>query len=159
MTRAFRQIAPPPIAPDAPRFMLMTLRLRPSCDRRLTDDVPLLRHCVAAAQKEGGFDILAAVVLPEELRLLCRGALFERQLAGAARSVADGFARHGTAQGPVAWHPPALVVVPAHAVDAERDAVERAPVTAGLVKDAEDWPFSSVHRRRRALPLLGASVA
>ena len=159
MTHAIRALAPPLSAPLAPLYMTMTLRLRRTCPLDLTDHVALLRHAVALAQKTCGLDVQAAVVLPREVRLLCRGARFEDQFIRAARQVAASASHHAGDAGAIDWQPPDLTGVPPHRLDAERSALEDAPVRAGLVTRAEDWPYSSVHRRRRALPILGAGLA
>jgi len=135
--------------PASGRFFthfFVTMRLADATSDLFVRRMALLRDCVALAQRRTGVEVDSAAVLPAEMHLLCR--LMPGEHPGAAlRVIRAGFARHA-GEGGVIWDREMTVVeVPAAALAARRRFLLSAPVRAGLVRDAADWPYSSLHRR------------
>lgn len=127
-------------------YFAVTLRLADASSDLLIRRIPVLRDCVALARLHTGIEIDTATVLPAEMHLLCR--MMPGEEPGAAlRLIRDSFARHA-ADGRPAWdteHPVSRVHGPA--IEARRRFILAAPIRAGLVRDAADWPYSSLHHR------------
>lgn len=138
----------------------MTLRLADPTSDMLVRHVRLLRDCVALSQQRWDFGIDAAVVLPNEMHLLCCFADAEFGVGGAVRLIRSAFARHLPAAPNDLWAPETeLLEITTPVVPMRRSFIENAPVRAGLVKRAEDWPYSSAHSAAALAGPMGAEVA
>jgi len=138
----------------------LSLRLEDASSDLLVRHVRILRDCVALAQKRWGFDVDAAAVLPSELHLLCCFPDTQFAIGNAARLIASAFAHHVPAPCNVAWSHNSDVTEIAHsAVKLRRDFIENAPVRAGLVRAATDWPYSSANRASLQGGEFGVAVA
>lgn len=143
-----------------PASVAITLRLADPSDDVLVRHVRLLRDCVALAQRRWNFTIDAAAVLPNELQLLCAFRDADAGVRGAIAIITSAFDRHLPGNRSSVWDDTAESVdVPEELVFLRRDFVEAAPVRAGLVKVAQDWPFSSAHVGTVQGGDLGAAVA
>lgn len=132
-----------------PACVAVTLRLRDPSSDLLIRRVRLLRDCVALAQQRWTFTVEAACVLPAEVQLLCAFRDREFGVGGAIRLIRSSFLRHAGLDDRTLWDGEADVLeISAPVVSLRRTFTENAPVRAGLVKAAEDWPYSSIHRAR-----------
>jgi putative transposase len=130
-----------------PSIVAITLRLTDPSSDLLVRHVRLLRDCVALAQKRWDFGIEAAVVLPNELQLLGSFADDQSGVGGAIRLIRSTFARHLPESGVDIWNDDVEVLEVSRPVVAlRRTFMEMAPVRAGMVRSARDWPFSSAHK-------------
>lgn len=135
--------APPP----RPAFVAITLRLTDPSSDLLVRHVRLLRDCVALAQQRWDFGIEAAVVLPNELQVLGSFADDQFGVGGAIRLIQSAFVHHLPESVGNIWEGEAEVLeLSSPVVALRRTFMEAAPVRAGLVQSAQDWPFSSAHR-------------
>ncbi|MCF2870833.1 hypothetical protein L0664_07120 [Octadecabacter sp. G9-8] len=142
----------------------VTLRLADGTDDLLVRHVRLLRDCVALSQQRWGFSIEAAVVLPSEVQLLCNFPDPEFGVRGAIRLITSAFTRHvpGHHRGNHAaiWGDTIEITEITNAIVAMRTAfIEDAPVRAGLVKQAQDWPYSSANNTTAQASGMGVAVA
>lgn len=138
----------------------ITLRLSDPSDDVLVRHVRLLRNCVALAQKRWEFTIDAAVVLPNEMQLLCAFRDAEFGVGSAVNMITHSFDRHVPGLTKSVWDDIAEVFeVPDGLVALRREFVENAPVRAGLAKSARDWPFSSAHVGTAQGGEMGVAVA
>ncbi|MEL6959000.1 MAG: hypothetical protein AAGL89_08645 [Pseudomonadota bacterium] len=138
-----------------PTHYAVSLRLAPEAEDCLIPNVTLLRLCVALAMQRTRFDLIAAVVLPRELHMLCEVADRSLGMDRAIRMICSTFEEHANMDGPI-WQAQEDPLEISPAVLALRARfIEAAPVRAGLVGRAEDWPHSSVHKRGE----LGIAVA
>ncbi len=158
------QYAPIPRPTSDPSFLpahvAITLRLADGGDDLFVRHIRLLRDCVALAQQRWQFDILAAVVLPNEIQLLCAFPDAEFGVNGAIRVVQSGFARHVPGGSIDLWSEASEVIEIAPAVvELRQEFMEAAPVRLGLVKRAQDWPFSSAHKGELQGTDMGVAVA
>ena len=141
-------------------FVSVTLRLSDSSSDVLVRHVRLLRDCVALAQQRWNFAIEAAAVLPSEMHMLCEFQDQEFAVGGALKLITASFARHLPESSNDLWANTSEVIEIATPVARlRRTFIEGAPVRAGLVKSASDWPFSSVHKAQGQGRELGADVA
>ena len=138
-----------------PAHLAIALRLAPGVEDCLIPNVSLLRLCVALAMQRTRFDVTAAVVLPREVHLLCEVADSSLGMDRAVRMIRSTFEDHANLEGPI-WEDQEdpLEISPA-VLSLRANFIETAPVRAGLVDRAEDWPHSSVHKRGQ----LGVAVA
>jgi putative transposase len=142
----------------------VTMYLADDTDDLLVRHIRLLRDCVALAQARWGFAIQAAVVLPNELQLLCSFPDPEFGVRGAIRLISTAFARHipGVLQGnhDAIWADATEINEISNAVVNMRTTfIEDAPVRAGLVKCAQDWPYSSANNATAQASDMGVAVA
>jgi putative transposase len=129
-------------------------------DDLLVRQVRLLRDCVALAQQRWRFTIDAAVVLPSEMQLLCLFPDADFGTGGAIRLICSAFERHVPNCEANIWSAEADVIEISDAVTPLRRAfIEAAPVRAGLVRVAGDWPYSSAHIRTAQGGEMGVAVA
>ncbi|MBT8410845.1 MAG: hypothetical protein KJP02_03475 [Octadecabacter sp.] len=143
-----------------PAYAAITLRLTDPSSDLLVHHVRLLRDCVALAQQRWDFGIEAAVVLPNELQLL--GSFPDDQfgVGGAIRLIQSAFVRHLPESVDNIWEGEAEVLELLQPVVAlRRTFMELAPVRAGLVRSAQDWPYSSAHRNVVQGTARGVAVA
>lgn len=154
------QYAPIPRPQPNPAHVSITMRLSDPSSDLLVRHVRLLRDCVALAQRRWGFGIDAAVVLPSEMHLLCGFPDAEFGVVGAIKLVQSAFVRHlpGGQGDPWADETELLEISPP-AVALRRRFIEAAPVRAGHVPNAADWPYSSAHRDVAQSHPLGVAVA
>lgn len=142
--------------PDISRthHVSVTLRLADPRSDLLIRHVALLRDCVALAQHRYPFAIEAACVLPAELQMLCHLPAGE-DMSPRLRLIRSAFARHATADGTTRiWEGgPEISQVPRSALENRARFVTQAPVLAGLVGRAEDWAYSSLHKRGAPQPV------
>lgn len=142
------------LAPPHPRLthVAVTLRLADPASDLLIRHIALLRDCVALAQHRYPFAIGAACVLPAELQMLCHLPAGE-DMSPRLRLIRSAFARHATDAGTRdIWDDADISDVPHSALDSRSRFVTQAPVRAGLVSRAEDWAYSSLHRRGAPQP-------
>lgn len=152
--------APIPRPDPVPAHVAITLSLADASSDLLVRHVRLLRDCVALSQQRWGFGIDAAVVLPNTMHLLCGFSDAEFGVGGAVRLIKSAFARHVPGASPEIWADDTEVLeIPTAVVSLRRSFMENAPVRAGLVKRAEDWPYSSAHRMDVLAGPMGAEVA
>ena len=138
----------------------MTFRLANASDDLLVRQVRLLRDCVALAQQRWGFTIDAAVVLPNEMQLLCLFQDANFGTRGAIKLICSAFEHHSPRNETNVWAAETEVIEISGAVaPLRRTFVEAAPVRAGLVKAAADWPYSSAHKRTAQGDEMGVAVA
>lgn len=115
----------------------------------LTDHVDLLRQSLRVSQRRSAFEIDAAVVLPR--RLLMIWTLPEGDTAYSMRwhVIKATFRRHAPAMVGDLWQPRFYD----HKLRTQADydlhthLIMTAPIRAGLVEKAVDWPWSSLHHR------------
>ena len=159
---SFQSPIPRPLPLSA--HVSVTMRLADGTDDLLIRHVRLLRDCVALSQQRWGFGIEAAVVLPNELQLLCSFPDPEFGVRGAIRLISTAFTRHvpGPDQGnhTAIWSDETEIIEITQSVVAMRAAfIEDAPVRAGLVKTAQDWPYSSANNSTAQASDMGVAVA
>lgn len=152
--------APLPRLNPVPAHVAVTLRLTDPASDVLVRHVRLLRDCVALAQQRWEFGIDAAVVLPAEVQLLCGFSDAEFGVNGAIRLIKSAFCRHLPEPTADIWaDDDEKVEIAVPVVPLRRTFMENAPVRAGLVRHAEDWPYSSAHRSSALASPLGVAVA
>ncbi|NBD28637.1 MAG: hypothetical protein GVY31_01190 [Alphaproteobacteria bacterium] len=122
----------------------VTLRLADATSDLLVRRIPVLRDCVALARLRRGLEIDTATVLPAEMHLLCR-MMPGDEPGSALRLIRDGFARHAADGRPIWDVELPITRIHGPAIEARRRFILAAPVRAGLVRDAADWPYSSLH--------------
>lgn len=160
MTYHTPQYCPAQSSPSIPAFVAITFRLADANDDLLVRQVRLLRDCVALSQQRWGFTIDAAAVLPSEMQLLCLFPDAEFGIDGAIKLICSAFDHHiPTREGSVWADLIDVVEITETAAPLRRNYVEAAPVRAGLVKAARDWPFSSAHVEAVQGGELGVAVA
>ncbi|MCW1950409.1 MAG: hypothetical protein KIH44_003460 [Octadecabacter sp.] len=160
MTHHTPQLCPAPSQPLNSACVAITLRLADSDDDLLVRQVRLLRDCVALAQQRWGFTIDAAAVLPNEMHLLCLFPDADFGTGGAIKLICTAFYRHLPSRGASVWSQDKEVLEISDAVaPLRRVFVEAAPVRAGLVKAAGDWPYSSAHVGTAQGGEMGVAVA
>ncbi len=143
-----------------PAHVAITLRLSDPSDDVLVRHVRLLRNCVALSQKRWDFTIDAAVVLPNEIQLLCAFRDAEVGVHGAVSMITRTFDRHVPGLRRSVWDDIGeLLEIPEELVALRREFIEAAPVRSGLAKSAQDWPYSSAHIGTVQGGDLGAAVA
>jgi len=145
---------------SVPAHVSISLHLADGSDDLLVRHVRLLRDCVALAQARWSFGVEAAAVLPNQLHLLCGFPDAEFGVRGAMRLIKSAFSRHIPGGEAVVWAETSDVIEIAQAViPLRRTFIETAPVRAGLVKRAQDWPFSSAHKGTALASEMGIAVA
>ncbi len=125
------------------------VQLDDSARLKLTDHVDLLRQSIRISQRRRAFDIDAAVVLPR--RVLMIWTLPEGDSAYSARwhVIKATFRRHAPVVAGDLWRPRFAD----HRIRTQADydlhthLIMTAPIRAGLVHKAVDWPWSSLHHR------------
>lgn len=149
-----------PVQMPAPAHVVISLKLADPASDMLVRHVRLLRDCVALAQQRWGFEIDAAAVLPSEVMLLCGFDDAQFGVSGAIRLIQTAFARHALDGLDVEWSNESEVIEISPAVVPLRRAyIEDAPVRAGLVQSAVDWPYSSAQSVNGQAADLGVAVA
>ncbi len=152
--------APLPRPLAQPAYVSVALSLQDPSSEILLRHKRLLRDCVALAQQRWSFDIEAAVVLPDELQMLCRFDDAQFDVASVIKLVRAAFARHAVPSDTAIWHDHSKVEeVEPHLVARHCRRIENAPVRAGLARSPQDWPHSSIHRSAAQSSHLGADVA
>jgi len=140
--------------------IVVTLRLAQRHNDLLVRHVRLLRDCVGLAQRRWGFEIEAAVVLPAQFDMLCA---FQDANFGVRSTIAliqSAFRRHVPDNTGAVWSKDCDVLEIAPAVAHFRKTfIEQAPVRAGLVACAQDWPYSSAHHGVAQGDEMGVAVA
>ena len=139
-----------------------TLRLQDPQSDLLTARIALLRDAVRLCRKQAPFHIDAAVILPAELHMIWTLPPGDADFSGRWRMIKSSFSRHL----PV---PDTLTPVQKrrgekgiwqrrfweHVIRDEDDFIRHmhlmttAPVRAGLVRRAADWPYASWHPRHQ----------
>ena len=138
----------------------ITLRLEDASSDVFVRHVRLLRNCVALAQQRWGFEIDAAVVLPSEVQLLCAFEDAEFGVGGAVKLIRTAFERHTPDSVQVCWAEDGEVLeISAPVAELRKAFIEEAPVRAGLVSSAADWPYSSAHAQSVQSTRMGVAVA
>ena len=151
---------PAPQLNQNPAYVAITLRLADASDDLLVRQVRLLRDCVALSQQRWSFTIEAAAVLPNEMQLLCSFPDAEFGVNGAIRLIASAFDRHIPQHEGSVWSDKSEVIeVPTAVISSRRTFIEAAPVRAGLVKCAIDWPYSSANLATAQASDMGVAVA
>jgi len=150
----------PSFVPD--RTYFFTVRLQDARADLLVRHIDLLRDATRLCRNRWAFDIPAAVILPSRLHMIWTLPDGDGDVAKRWRLIKSGFSRHV----PI---PPDLATGHAgrrdkgiwqrglweHLIrdqdDYDRHAhvIRAAPVQAGLVKRASDWPYSSLHSQPR----------
>jgi len=147
-----------PFVPGGTYFF--TVRLQDARSDLLIRHIDLLRDATRLCRKRWPFTIPAAVVLPSQLHMIWALPDGDAEVSKRWRIIKSGFSRH--------------IPAPAHLPESharrgnkgiwqrgfwehlirDRDDFERhahliraAPVQAGLVKRASEWPYSSLHYR------------
>ncbi|SMX44307.1 hypothetical protein [Octadecabacter ascidiaceicola] len=160
MSHHTSQFCPAPIRPVHSAYVAVTLRLADPSDDSLVRHVRLLRDCVALSQQRWGFSIDAAVVLPDEMQLLCLFPDADFGTHGAIKLICSAFDHHLPTHGGSVWAAETEVLEIADAVaPLRREFIEAAPVRAGLVESAGDWPYSSAHQGAAQSGEMGVAVA
>lgn len=138
-----------PLVVPAARYFF-TVRLKDPQSDLLTRHIVLLRHAVLVAQKCHPFAIENAVIMPSMLHMIWSMPSGDGDYGLRWQQIKTTFARHvpyksrGRAT-PGIWqrryweHP--IQTAADHRFYA--DTIAQAPVEAGLVKQASDWPYSS----------------
>jgi putative transposase len=136
-----------PALPPRPLFLSAHLADRGS--GLLTEEVALLRDCVALARARWDFRVAAAVVLPSEVQMIWHWPGMAEEVMAPWRLIRSTFARHTGAR----WDTSLAVEVLASPAEelARRGWLERAPVRAGLARRAQDWRWSSAWLRERSV--------
>ena len=138
-----------------------TVRLADRSSRLLVEEVATLRAAVALARARWPFEIDTAVVLPAEAHMIWTLPPGDSDFPARWRLIKSAFSRQ---------MPPVADLRPSLAKKGERGIWQRrywehlirdegdlalhrhfcvtAPVRAGLVRRASDWPHSSLHRDR-----------
>ncbi|SES69287.1 hypothetical protein [Oceanicella actignis] len=148
------------ICPDPaplPAHAACTLRLLDRRSDLLVREVAALRAACAAVKRRRPFQILGAVVLPAELRLVIRAP--DHDLQARLSAIKAGFMRALPPEEKRrsillrrkdvgVWMRGAVIrpLADGRALREEIEACWRAPVRAGLAADPSQWPFSSYRR-------------
>lgn len=152
--------APIPRFPPVPAHVSITMRLADQTDDLLVRHVRLLRDCVAVSQSRWSFGIEAAVVLPNQMFLLCSFPDAQFGIRSAMHLITKAFSRHLPEGVDAIWcKSNEMIEVAPAVVPLRRTFIEAAPVRAGLVKRPEDWPFSSAHVGVALASEMGVAVA
>lgn len=133
----------------AGRTYYFDVRLTDMAPLKLTDHVDLLRQAIRISARRNAFEIDAAVVLPR--RLLMIWTLPEGDTSYSTRwhVIKATFRRHAPQVGNDLWQPR----FQEHKIRTQADydlhthLILTAPIRAGLVRRAADWPWSSLHHR------------
>jgi putative transposase len=153
---------PRPAHKPQPRLarVAITLQLADARSDLLVRHIRLLRDCVAVSQKRWDFVIEAAAVLPAEMQLLCAFHDVDFGVRSAISVITTAFDCHVPGPDASVWSNKCEVVeIAAAVVPLRRTFVEAAPVRAGLVEKASDWPLSSTHMGTVQSRFLGVGVA
>jgi putative transposase len=154
------QFCPAPRPTLHSAYVAITFQLADPNDDLLVRHVRLLRDCVALSQQRWGFSVDAAAVLPSEMHLLCLFPDADFGTAGAIQLICSAFERHLPNREGSVWSDATEIVEISDAVaPLRRVFVEAAPVRAGLVKTASDWPYSSAHNGTAQAGEMGVAVA
>ncbi|WP_019955455.1 REP-associated tyrosine transposase [Yoonia vestfoldensis] len=132
-----------------------TVRLHDQTCDLLTARIGLLRDVVRLCQKQAPFRIDAAVILSAEMHMIWTLPAGDADFPGRWRMIKSTFARHVPVPGDMTtgtgiW----ARGCKHHPIRAEADfalhmhLIATAPVRAGLVRRATDWPYASWHHRR-----------
>ncbi len=131
-------------------FVVCKLSLRDPSSELLTQEILLLRDCIALSRKQWGFEILAAAILPSQLQMLAVFDTGEFGIKQAMAIVQKTFEEHSSHEGPPLWDGPADVsTLDPSAVPLRSAFIEAAPVRAGLVARPKDWRFSTAYRKEQ----------
>ncbi|WP_342068672.1 REP-associated tyrosine transposase [Yoonia algicola] len=141
-----------------------TVRLQDQRADLLVSQIDLLRDAVRLCRKRWPFEIDAAVVLPNKLHMIWTLPDGDADFSKRWRLIKSSFSRHA----------PAPTYIPdshrkrgekgiwqrrfwEHLIRDEDDMalhlhlIRSAPIHAGLVKRPSDWPYSSLHSRKKQL--------
>jgi putative transposase len=131
-----------------------TVRLQDQASDLLTVQCKLLRDTVRLCRKQTPFRIDAAVILPAELHMIWTLPAGDADVSGRWRMIKSTFSRHLPVSGDMTngagiWargckhHP----IREAADFALHMHLIATAPVRAGLVRRATDWPYASWHYR------------
>ncbi|WP_333712365.1 REP-associated tyrosine transposase [Yoonia sp.] len=139
-----------------------TLRLQDARADLLVRHVDVLRDATRLCRKRWPFAIAAAVILPNQLHMIWTLPMGDADIGKRWRLIKTGFSRHVPAP---AYLPPSLVqrgdkgiwqrgfwehlITDQDDFDRHAHVIRSAPVQAGLVTRASDWPYSSLHHNLR----------
>ncbi|WP_147127393.1 hypothetical protein [Shimia ponticola] len=127
---------------DRPRTWRFASHLRDT-DLSLTHHIALLRDCYRATATEGPLTTRAMVVLPQSIHAVWQLPATVEPLPRWQRFTKT-LMRH--LPQPVALHPAWVAPVMSEDIPRTVADIHAQPVAWRLVEQAEDWPFSSVHR-------------
>ena len=148
-----------------------TVRLQDARADLLVRHIDLLRDATRLCRKRWPFAIPAAVILPNQLHMIWTLPIGDADVSKRWRVIKSGFSRHV----PAPAHLPASharrgdkgiwqrgfwehLISDQDDFDRHAHVIRSAPVQAGLVKRANDWPYSSLHHRLRCGPRTTAPV-
>ena len=149
---------------DHRAYHFFTCRLADPNSHVLTDNITLLRAATRATMDRYPFEVVAAVILPAQLHMIWRlpprdtatGRRWACLKAYVSRRLPDPLGRTAaqkrTGQKGL-WHSRSIdyPLTDATSIETHIRLIHSAPVQAGLVTRASDWPYSSIHRRRDAI--------
>lgn len=118
--------------------------LTPACLGDLTRDIDVVRDCFRAEVAQSGLVARAMVVLPRSIHgfwILPPDSEPDKILIRFTNSIT------AHAPGTYVWQSPWIAsVLQGHAMQTVED-IHSQPVQWGLVTNAVEWPYSSIHRR------------
>lgn len=160
MTYHIPQTRPAVPSIDSISHVSITLRLADQSSDGLVRHIRLFRDCVALAQRQCGFTVEAAAVLPSEAHLLCAFPDADFGVRNSISLIVTSFDRHMPTHEGSVWAAETEIIEISKAVVAlRRTFIEAAPVRAGLVKSAADWPYSSLQADTLQGSQMGVAVA
>ncbi|MEJ6397087.1 REP-associated tyrosine transposase [Yoonia sp. 208BN28-4] len=137
----------PPYA--AGRSYFFDVQLDDTAPIKLTDHVDLLRQSIRISQRRNPFDIDAAVVLPRRVLMLWTMPEGDTSYSARWHVIKATFRRHAPQFQRDIWQPRFTEHKIRTQVDYDLHThlIMTAPIRAGLVRRAVDWPWSSLHHR------------
>ena len=137
-----------------------TVRLRDARADLLVRHIDILRDATRLCRKRWPFAIPAAVILPNQLHMIWGLPAEDADISKRWRLIKSGFSRHVPAPVDI---PPSYarrgdkgiwqrgfwehLIRDQEDFDRHAHVIRSAPVQAGLVRRASDWPYSSLHYR------------
>ena len=153
-----------PFVPGGTYFF--TVRLQDARQDLLVRHIDLLRDATRLCRKRWPFAISAAVILPSQLHMIWTLPDGDDGVSRRWRAIKSGFSRHLPAPD---YLPPSLarrgdkgiwqrgfwehLIIDQDDYDRHAHVIRAAPVQAGLVKRAGDWPYSSLYHENTRLPV------
>jgi putative transposase len=121
--------------------------LAETTDVNLTDHVDLLRYAVFNCQQKHPFAIAACVVLPRRVQMMLTLPAGDTAYSIRWHMIKTTFARHCTQPAMTLWHARFHnhLIQNQGDYDLHIDLIKSSPSQRGLVEDANDWPWVSVH--------------